>query len=297
MNPQVSLWTLRGLVTLAGGGAMGGAVGCSVVLGINGLSADRDSSGDGGGRDGGGEGGATRAAVSAGGGSYAIDRYEVTAAQYSAWLATRPDTAKQGPVCAGWNDSFEPGVISPGALAVYGDAGPDPACAGWLPRQLATGDVTIPVVCVDFCDAVAYCEAAGGHLCGKIGTGSNTYLSDVSPARGEWWNACSNGGAFPYPYGPTYQKGACNDSNSHVFDVGFFPGCDGGVPGVFDMSGNVAEWDDTCSAYNDPPVAENCLLRGGAFFDDENHLTCVSYRENPRGAQSDNTGFRCCGGT
>jgi len=44
--------------------------------------------------------------------------------------------------------------------------------------------------------------------------------------------------------------------------------CEGGLDGLFDMSGNVSEWTSECDA-ND-----YCQVKGGAFEDDDN-LTCL----------------------
>ena len=44
--------------------------------------------------------------------------------------------------------------------------------------------------------------------------------------------------------------------------VASLPGCQGGYPGVFDMSGNVEEVEDSCDD------AGTCYSRGGSFVDD-----------------------------
>jgi formylglycine-generating enzyme required for sulfatase activity len=279
---------------------------CSTVLGIDSLVADLAP--DGGGRadapgaEGGGGCTSTcgtpgcgdcptppRASV----GAFSVDPYEVSVAAYRAWLNTRPSFAGQRVECA-WNDSFEPGVPSPLALAAIADAGktPDPGCTDWLKNQTATGDTMQPVVCVDWCDAAAYCNWAKGRLCGAIGGGALSYTADQMPGRGEWWTACSSNGANLYPYGKTYVHGTCNDSKTRAFDVGTYPGCQ--VNGIFDLSGNVTEWENSCSGYNNPPENENCLRRGGAFWEDPAHLACTAFREAIRGNPDSETGFRCC---
>ncbi len=233
--------------------------------------------------------------VTAADGRYLIDPYEVTAEDYRAWLSTHPRTTTQPALCA-WNDSFEPGVLGPASQALVQAEGLtiDPFCENWLTKQAATGNLEVPVVCVDFCDAVAYCQWAKGHLCAQIGGGSLSFTSNPLPARGEWWSACSAGGSRAYPYGATYQKGACSDGNSRAQPAGSFPGCTSDSR-VFDMSGNVSEWDDTCSTFDNPPEAETCLVRGGAFFNEGSDLTCTSHRLMPRAVSDTGTGFRCCG--
>jgi formylglycine-generating enzyme required for sulfatase activity len=283
------------------------AIACSAVLGIDGLVADRvpDAGASESGATEGGPDGSSGCASTCGTpgcgdcptparvsfGAYSMDPYEVTAASYKAWLATSPSLAVQREECAS-NDSFVPGALSPIARAVLADGGfsPDPACAGWLD---ANPNPKMPIVCVDWCDAIAYCAWTGGHLCRGTDGRSLLYRNDPTPARGEWWSACSTNGANAYPYGNTYVNGRCNDSNSHVAEVGHYPDCQ--VKGVFDLSGNVTEWEDSCSDYNDIPEAQNCLRRGGAFFDNDAGLTCTAYREATRGSQDSDHGFRCCG--
>jgi hypothetical protein len=57
-------------------------------------------------------------------------------------------------------------------------------------------------VCVDWCDAHAYCKPVGKRLCGKIGGGPNLYADYASASSSEWYRACSSGGSFTYPIPP-----------------------------------------------------------------------------------------------
>lgn len=295
--------------------------GCRGVLGLDDLVADRDPTTDASSADSGAnlidggpsstlEGGSrcvstcgtpgcgecprARVRVTTGG-DYSIDPFEVSALEYSRWLATRPETSNQAAQCT-WNDTFQPGVLSPASAAFYASEklSFDPVCNGWLDKQTASGNLEVPVICVDYCDAVAYCRWAKGRLCGQIGGGALSFTSDPAPARGEWFNACSLNGARTYPYGSTYQVGACSDDHSSTHPVGSFRSCTGGN-GAFDMSGNVGEWDDTCSVFGNSPEAETCLVRGGSYFDDATRLTCTSFRLAARAVLDTSAGFRCCG--
>ena len=66
-----------------------------------------------------------------------------------------------------------------------------------------------PQVCVEWCDAQAYCLAVGKRLCGKIGGGPNALADYDDPTRSAWLNACSNEGTKDYPYGDLYDPTLC----------------------------------------------------------------------------------------
>jgi formylglycine-generating enzyme required for sulfatase activity len=101
---------------------------------------------------------------------YDIDRAPVSQGRYQAWLATHPSPKLQGAPCHG-NTSFAP----------------ERSC---LPKFPTCTGGHCPVVCVDWCDARAYCEAVGKHLCGRIGGGASPWRSYRDPAVSQWYNAC-----------------------------------------------------------------------------------------------------------
>ena len=77
--------------------------------------------------------------------------------------------------------------------------------------------------------------------------------------------------------------------------AGSLPACQTPAPGyagVYDMSGNVAEWEDSCG--DTMNVKDNCLVRGGSFTDSAFGLTCFAYNLQPRTTQDNHIGFRCC---
>lgn len=212
---------------------------------------------------------------------YCIDSTEVTNDQYQAWLNTNPDPAGQLSYCS-WNTSFMP-------------------TNNWPPETAA---LDFPVAYIDWCDAYAYCQGVGKRLCGKIGGGSNPYNDPSNPASSQWYAACTSNGAFGakgYPYGATYSTNACNGSDTNKgapVAVGTMPACQSPVPGytgVYDLSGNVWEWEDSCSGTSGS--SDTCLVRGGAYFVDSSYLICggatdvfLARSGNPTGG----VGFRCC---
>jgi formylglycine-generating enzyme required for sulfatase activity len=202
-------------------------------------------------------------------GAFCIDSTEVTNADYAAFLAAKNgDTGGQPLACAGHN-SFA------------------------LKCTEANSDPSAPVTCVAWCDAYAYCAWAGKRLCGAVGGGPNSVPKD-DLTTDQWYFACSAGGGQPVPYGSTFQPGRCNDA---AFDAGrpvgvaTLPGCVGGFAGLFDMSGNVIEWEDSCTEAG----GDYCALRGGHFADTAPEaLECATNRVQDRETADQKDGFRCC---
>ena len=216
------------------------------------------------------------------GGSYCVDSTEVTNAHYAAFLAAKGgNSGGQLPECA-WNSSFLP--------------------AGTWPL---TGKSNHPVGRVDWCDAHAYCAWAGKHLCGKIGGGVLMYGDYADATKSEWMNACSGGGLTNYPYGNPYNGKACVGEDYDGVPgyqagqdvpqpVASAAGCQGAFPGVFDLSGNVWEWEAACDGTTGQ--TDKCRRRGGAFYISSGALRCdtevvAGYFRN---FESDSIGFRCC---
>lgn len=280
-----------------GKGGKGGLAGASGSVGGGGASAVGGISGDGGpGPDGSAGGGGTAGCGDAGtcgpleesgcagttgicvsksvsipskqGGKYSIDATEVSASQYAAWIATNPQ------------------------MVVL------PTCSWKLSYNAGTGAGSLPITSVDWCDAYAYCHAVGKRLCGKVGGGSVDFQAGfVDPAEDQWFNACTSGGVDAFPYGNTYDAQSCNGSEhgASPVSVGSMTTCASSVPGytgVYDLSGNVREWEDSCAqaiGFDDW-----CRTRGGAFYVNTASLACDDDYNTHRNVTSDSLGFRCC---
>lgn len=202
-------------------------------------------------------------------GWYCIDSTEITEHQYADFLDQTPTLDAQPAFCK-WNESYEGETTTPRSL---------------YPRRW-----------VDWCDGHAYCQWAGKRLCGAIGGGSADYAKFASASESEWYFACSRGGERVYPYGDTFQPFSCSTSEYpvppaklHMVASG---GCEGGFVDIFDMSGNLAEWEDSCTEWTGP--VDKCRARGGSWKGGQEAARCQSGGYSNRGQTDEVTGFRCC---
>jgi len=223
------------------------------------------------------------------GGIFCIDRQEVTNLDYQAFLDSNPTIPTSG-VCSA-NPTFAPAVD---ALN----------CTQFDPAK-----PNVPVACVNWCDAQAYCAWAGKRLCGKIGGGANAPADFADATKSEWYRTCSHAGQYKFPYGAVngdmYDGSACVDPDKGLTRPTAVPTstCQGGYDGVFDMSGNVSEWEDSCAANSG--LSDQCLYRGGSYRDLDigttPSLLCGSGTATvpksaaaARSTRDNEIGFRCC---
>lgn len=134
---------------------------------------------------------------------------------------------------------------------------------------------TMPKLDVSYEEALQLCSDAGKRLC----------------TAKEWETACrSDEKKWKYPYGKNYVVDKCNNlgnafSKNKPAESGYFQNCTGSV-GVFDMSGNAAEW-----VYSDAGKPE---VFGGSWQDGAERSMCNSKVELERGKKYFYAGFRCC---
>lgn len=140
-----------------------------------------------------------------------------------------------------------------------------------------------PVNCIDHGGADALCSYLGGRLCSSQ----------------EWLAACRGTDNRAFPYGPEYQESRCHvgsyaspgPGGKTTVEAGSIAECEGGLPGVFDLSGNVSEWVSDCKE-------DYCKFRGAAYVGNEP----VDYfagcgqvcSGNDRSLKSGTVGVRCC---
>ena len=80
-----------------------------------------------------------------------------------------------------------------------------------------------------------------------------------------------------------------------TIDVQMASDCHGPTPPyaqLFDLSGNLHEWEDSCTESIGPN--DTCRRRGGYWESDAADLRCDGTWDNIRSASNPNTGFRCC---
>jgi formylglycine-generating enzyme required for sulfatase activity len=225
--------------------------------------------------------------VGASGQNYRIDVTEVTRGQYEAWLA-------------------QTSVLAGGASTGACTANPSyvPTCPSGQNPYSGPGADGHPVVCVDWCDAKAYCEGVGKRLCGQraTGGGANLFSAYMDASQSEWYNACISGTSGStinyFPYGRGFEVNRCNGARSGnplmTASVGSFVDCQSTIrdyQGVFDLSGNVAEWEDSCDISG---AETRCRLRGGTFEAQPQGLRCDTDASNVWSLATQRIGFRCC---
>ena len=207
------------------------------------------------------------------GGGFQIDALEVTKGDYELMLEVEFDASVLPGGCD-WKSGFEPD--------------------DWANQT----DSALPVVGVDWCDAMVYCTWAGKALCGAVDGGPSDFDIGADPDDDAWYRACSNAGASEFPYGADYDGLACNGEDSGqdaLLAGGTLDTCEGGVPGLYDMSGNVWEWSNACeSAGGDGST--NCRRRGGSRYSGGDNLRCTVNSSRDRGSRDNAVGFRCCEG-
>jgi formylglycine-generating enzyme required for sulfatase activity len=246
------------------------------------------------------------------GGDYCVDYVEVTYKDYNDFWISNPSLLTQASFCS-WNTTFTPANGWPPDLSTL-----DPDCyvapPGILPGPPCNNS-GYPVNWVNWCQAYAYCAQQGKRLCGKIGGGTNATADSANSMKSEWFNACSANSVNVYPYGSTYSGSTCNGVDfPSSMGGGIAPkapltppyeeltsggtltaghdACQGGAAGLYQMSGNVAEWEDSCSGTTG--ASDTCLVRGGSFMSAAAGLTCATAVATARNYQGADSGFRCC---
>lgn len=211
-------------------------------------------------------------------GSYCIDKTEITYEEYEDFWSANPSMANLPAECS--------------SLTV------------WTPNIGWPNSGSLePVIGVNWCQAYGYCQWRSKRLCGKFGGGATAFGDFADASKSQWMNACSSNGVNDYPYGDAYNAGLCNGSGFGAgapVEVQTSSGspnatttsCEGGSPDLWQMSGNVREWVDSCDGNTGPN--DNCRLRGGSYLSDQAGLRCDANSTETRDTSAPDIGFRCC---
>lgn len=124
-------------------------------------------------------------------------------------------------------------------------------------------------------EAKRLCEQRGKRLCSER----------------EWEKACKGPGSERFPYGPRFDADRCNTERTPGADrtlaaSGEFARCRSGY-GVFDLSGNAAEWTAT-------PIGAGKAQKGGSYANPDYAARCSARASGSPFGRSPEVGFRCC---
>ena len=132
----------------------------------------------------------------------------------------------------------------------------------------------MPLVDVPFVIASQKCVTEGKKLCTST----------------RWKDACqgSTNAIFPYGKGKDADASACNVESKGLVASGSKATCRNSI-GVFDMSGNAAEWTEDLTA-----DGVNATVMGGSFSEKAGEANCMSTFTQNKDEKLPNIGFRCC---
>ena len=213
--------------------------------------------------------------------AFYIDKYEVTNAEYKAFVDANPE----------WGKDQIPHAYHDGYYLIH-----------WIGNDYPAGKENHPVVYVSWYAAMAYANWAGKRL----------------PTEAEWELAARGKlEDMMYPWGNTIDGTKANyykdTEGNGTLPVGSFPA---NTFGLYDMSGNVREWcldvyeatfyvnspkenpiagveniDKAISDYLN--VKKNCVLRGGSWLNIPEKLRVSERASRLPNATNPNDGFRC----
>jgi sulfatase modifying factor 1 len=234
--------------------------------------------------------------------AFAIDRYEVTNAQYRKFLAvvaTTGDAAYAHPEQPKGKDH------TPRYWKNFNPLLKDPAYARLAQYSAATftGDNT-PVIGVDWFDAYAYAKWAGKRL----------------PTEAEWELAARGNDGRRWPWGNDWQWGLCNivgekfgadvrakgkEKDGYIYPAPVGSYAAGRSPfGCDDMAGNAAEWcadwyaadsyqTDVAENPHGPATGTERAVRGGSSQNFPSYVRCAVRFHHEAEFRSFTLGFRC----
>ena len=110
--------------------------------------------------------------------------------------------------------------------------------------------------------------------------------------------ACESGTGLAFPYGAAYEQDTCNGLDHGAGSAVLIGSLNGCVTndGVYDLSGNVAEWTSTVTGNTGAPEDLDIIqVFGGSFLTPANGMSCgFDLARITTNAVTPSIGFRCC---
>lgn len=164
-------------------------------------------------------------------------------------------------------------------------------CNEFSPVDYGWGRGDRPVVGISWEDAQAYLDWLNSQAGG-------IHYRLVTEA--EWEYAARAGGATPYPTGTRISAQQATFQRARTTPVGEH---DANAFGVFDLTGNVAEWVEDCYVANytgapldgaavQPDVCARRVYRGGSYLDRVQGMRVAARRAGQPGQRAQGVGFR-----
>jgi formylglycine-generating enzyme required for sulfatase activity len=222
--------------------------------------------------------------------AFRLDKYEVTVGRFRKFVAGYTQTRTPAgagknpndPESTGWNKDWDSKYLPKDAATLRAQL---PYCGGpgtWTAS--AGSSETLPVVCIRYYDAAAFCAWDGGRL----------------PTEAEWNYAAAGGEEqrlYPWTGVISSEKAVYTAAGALV--VGSKPA---GVArwGHMDLAGNVTEWVEDFNSATYAVPCEDCavhtedpyrVIRGGSFDHSAEQVT-TAYRQFGH-ADTNYQGFRC----
>jgi sulfatase modifying factor 1 len=240
---------------------------------------------------------------------FMLDKYEVTVGRFRAFLAAGNGTRQHVPAAgtgshpqlanSGWSSAWD-ASLSPDLPALTAGLKCDVSWQTWT--DTAGVNESLPINCVSWYEAMAFCVWDGGHLATE--TEWNFAASGGNDHRAFPWSSPASSLTSGCTYANSYNGTSyCGDAPDPAIDrAGSYPQGNGRW-GHSDLAGNVWEWtldwyatpypQGTCSDCANLVQATKRVIRGGTFDRDVSTLRSASRDSATPETRLASVGIRC----